>query len=233
MLFHRHGIAHRLALSAGTLALVLGASLVGGCNKPNSMLRQEGIRALDERKDVDTAEKKFEQAVQQDDTDWKSMYYLGRIRTMQGRGLDAQVLLERALIIRDSHEETPDILDALAESIYKQRHDASLAAMLKKAADDYGTVRDYNRQGKYLGLIGDIDGAKLAYRKAMKFAAPNDPSPYLALSELLESQGDNEGAIQNLKYAYYILPESPRLEARFRKFGIVPGPTVAVKPPVD
>lgn len=219
---------------AGGWKLFAGVLLLAaaGCETPSPMLRQQAIDAL-EVNDVKTADNRVSRALKQDEADWKALYLLGKVRIRQNRPVDAQLALEKSLTLRGQWPEAQDILDAMAEAIYMQNNPAALTAMLQKAADDYGGVRSYTRQGKYLGKIGDIDGAKLAFRKAMRFREKTDAEPFIQLAELLESVGDNKGAIENLKYAYFILPKSPRIEAKFRKLGIVPGPTVMVEPPKE
>lgn len=218
---------------ARSLALLLTGLLllsVTGCQKPNSLLRREGQEAI-WRNDYATADARYSQAVKQDATDWKSQYFIGVVRIKQGRYLDAQLALEKALTLRPRMgDETSDILDSLAEAIYAQNQPATLSAMLQKAAEEYGNVRDYTRQGTYLGKLGDVDGAKLAFRKAIKMADPSDPQPFIALADYLESAGDTQGAIRALKMAYYIMPRSEKLAERFRHYGIVPGPTVPIEP---
>ena len=204
-----------------------------GCQKPNSLLRRDGMEALD-LDNVQAADQHFTTAIKQDSTDWKSQYYLGVVRLKQNRPLDAQLAEEKALTLRPSDKQfTPLILDALAESLFQQDQRAALAAMLQKAADDYGTVPDYLRQAKYLGKINDVDGAKLAFRKALKFAPRNDPAPYIAMGDYFASVGDTQGAIIALGKAYYLTPRNERIAERFRRLGYTPGPTLAIKPTSD
>ncbi|MCE9591402.1 MAG: hypothetical protein K8S99_12855 [Planctomycetes bacterium] len=217
--------------SFASFLLVVGvAALLTGCSNP--YLRQQGINAL-EVNDIPRAETNFAKAVKQDDTDWRAMYYLGLVRNRQHRPSEAKVILERALTLAPSRPETTDILDELAESIYQQNEPPLLSAMLQKACEDYGTPRDYMRQGKYLGKIGDPDGAKVAFRKAIRRSNFKDPEPFLALADYLESVGDTEGTILNLRYAYYLLPNSGRIMERFRQYGLVPGPTLKLEPKPD
>ena len=84
---------------------VIAATLVTGCQKPNPLLRKHGMDAYDEQA-TDHAQQQFVQAVDQDPTDWKSLYYLGKIRLQQGKSFEAQNLLEQALAIRQDHPET-------------------------------------------------------------------------------------------------------------------------------
>lgn len=214
---------------ATVVSLAATTALLTGCNPPNSLLRQQAINAMEE-KDITTAEKRLERAVRQDDTDWKSMWLLGVVRNEQNRPLDAQLLLERALTLRGKADETPDINDALAESLYLQNQPAALAAMLQKAVEDYGGMRDYLRQAKYLGKSGDADGARRGFQKAYKFADKKDPLPYLVAADYFDSVGDKAGAIEALRHVYYITPGNQKVCNRLRNYGIVPGPTIGLPP---
>ena len=198
------------------------ALLVGGCDS-NAMLRKHGIEAYT-AKELDQAQDRFSQAVRQDPTDWKSLYYLGKVRLAQGRPFDAQLLLERALELRSSAPETPGILDALAESLNRRGRIEDLHLLLEQAVHDYGASYDHMRQGRYLVELGDIDRAKLAYRKAAYFAPEGDPDPFVALADFYESVGDRQNAVVALRHAYTIKPKSRLLQERLREYGIVPGP---------
>ncbi len=212
------------------LAVVAVVAVCVGCqSKPNPLLRKHGIDALND-KNLAAAEKRFVQAVEQDPTDWKSLYHLGLIRLQQGMAFDAQILLERALELRHNDAETSDILDALAESLFQRRRMEHLHKLLTQAVTDHGTSRDYLRQGRYMAKLGDVDAAKLAYRKAAYFAAPGDPDPFVKLADFYESIGDTTNAITSLRHAHAIAPGNQRLQHRLREYGIVPGPTAAVPP---
>ncbi len=137
----------KLAMAGFTFAAALAMT---ACQAPNSLLRQQGINALDAN-DVAQADNRFALAVKQDPTDWKSMYLLGKVRIMEGQPLEAQLLEEKAATLRPHEAETPDILDAEAEAIFLQNQPAALAAMLQSAADENGSVRDFLRQGKLPG----------------------------------------------------------------------------------
>lgn len=222
----------RMIVTGRFMALALVASmalLLTGCNPPNGWLRQQAINAKTDN-DVPKAEGYLVRAVKQDDTDWKAMWLLGVIRNEQNRGLDAQMLLERSLTLRGHDAETPDINDALAESYYIQNQPASLSAMLQSAVEKYGGMRDYLRQAKYLGKVGDVDGARRGFQKAIKFAAKDDPMPYQVAADYYESAGDKAGAIEMLRHVYYISPGNGKVANRLRNYGIVPGPTVGLPP---
>jgi len=219
-------VAGRMTMVAALAGTTL---MLGGCNPPNSLLRQQAINAMSE-KDIATAEQRLERAVKQDDTDWKAMWLLGVVRNEQNRGLDAQILLERSLTIRGNHAETADINDALAQAIFLQNQPASLSAMLQKAVEDHGGMRDYLRQAKYLGKSGDPDGARRAFQKAIKFSEKGDPTAYQEAADYYKTIGDKASEITMLRHVHYLTPKNVKVGERLRNYGIVPGPTVGLPP---
>ncbi len=231
----RPGATCRVERWAVVAVLLLAAAMLAlaGCmRQPNPLLRKHGIEAFD-RRQIHEADLHFSQAVEQDPSDWKSLYYLGRVRLVQNQLFDAQLLLERALAVRRDHDQTPDILDALAQTLYQHGRVQQLHQLLQQAVADYGASRDFMRQGHYLMQLGDRDGAKLAYRKAAFFAAPDDAGPFVALADFYESIGDTPNAITALRHAHAIQPRDQQLRDRLRQHGIVPGPTAALTPARD
>ncbi len=213
-------------LSGVLLFLVLAAS---GCVN-NVVLRERGINALRD-KDYARAATNFQRAADMAPTDWESQYLLGATLVELDRPLDAQMPLEKALTLKPNHPEyTPKMLDALAESLYRQNRHETLHTFLDEAALYWGTTDDYLRQGKYLEKTGDLDGAMTAYRKAGLWADTRDARPYIAMADLYETLGDIPNTVTALSHAYWANPADPGLPDRFRKHGIVPGPTVAIKP---
>jgi cytochrome c-type biogenesis protein CcmH/NrfG len=102
--------------------------------------------------------------------------------------------------------------------------------MLQQAADRYGRPEDYLRQGVYLGKSGDVDGAKLAFAKAIRFAPKDDATPFIALAEFYDSLGSGADALTALRQAYYVAPDNVHIAEEIRRHGMVPGPTVALEP---
>jgi len=203
---------------------------IAGCkNPPNAMLRQRGYEALDMR-ERERAFALFSRAVKQDPTDWKAQLYYGKILNTRGRPLDAQLALERSLVLRPNHPETPQIIDELAESLFLQHRYEQLHDLLASVASENMTVHGYLRQGEYLARMKEIDGARVAYTKAAAFAKPNDVGPYLKMVTFYKTIGDTAGEIKTLRYAHYIRPTDPGIANKLREHGIVPGPAAALNP---
>lgn len=213
-------------------AVLLAAWLAVACTlkTPNSVLDERARIAIEAGK-FDAAQFLLDRALWQDKTDAVAYYYLGRLRLEQNRPMDAQLAIEKALAIEPHSPINSQMLDALAESLYRQGKTPQLANVLASATRDYGRASDFIRQGEYLAKAGDQDGAALAFNKAAAVADPEDPSPYLAMYRFYDSVGNGAKAVEALKYAYYFRPEDPDLAAALRRYGVVPGPTVAIKPP--
>lgn len=216
-----------IVLAALVLLMLLGQA---GC-ETTLMMRQKGYDAL-RAGDYVEARHQFGRAVEKSPQDYLSQYYLGVTYLELGEPLKAQLALERALTLRpQGSARTGDILDKLALAMYQQGRYDSLHAFLARSASYYGRTQDYLRQARYLAKTGDLDSAKVAYRKAAYFADKGDARPYLAIAEFYSSFNDVPSAIEALRYGYYVDPTNERIADGLRKYGIVPGPTVAVEPP--
>lgn len=204
--------------------------VIAGCQTAADV-RQQGVYAM-VRGENDIAVAKLTKAVDMDASSAKSHYQLGRAYLAVGENLKAQYELEKAYaLLPDDKKLTPDILDDLAESLFRQGRRANLIALIEKQVHNAPTTRDFLRQGKYFTKLGDPDAARLAYRKAAYFADPKDVVPYLAIADFYTDLGDQPNAVLALRYANYVDPGNPDVAERLRRFGIVPGPTIAEEPP--
>lgn len=223
----RYRIGRTSFIALSLIATVLAA----GCSTPpNSVLRLRAQESM-ERGDFDEAEAPLTLAVKQHPGDWKALYYLGLVRLNQNRPLDARLRLEAAYALRDEHSETPDILDALAEAYLREPNEDKLFNLLNDAVARYGTTRDFLRQGEFLARAGDVDGARVAYEKALKFAREDDIRPWLATADFYEGLGDRATAIQALRRAAAIEPENKSIQRRIESLSMGPGPAIGANPP--
>lgn len=209
---------------------LLGLMLIGGCYNP-AVEKFHSRKAMD-KGDYTTAEQKLNGVVENDPSDWEGHYLLGLACLGQNRPVEAQSHLELALAVRDRSEtETPKILDALARALEQQEQYDQLYAFLDAQIARYEGWEDYARKARFLAKANDIDGAALAYRQAAYFSRNETEDIYIELAEFYEGLGDYDKAIQALKWAYYINDERADLPNRFRKLGVVPGPTLKEQPP--
>lgn len=203
-------------------ALALVALTASGCVS-NEVLEERAVLAM-KQGDYVNAERHLNRAIKQDDTDWAAYWRLGQVRVAQGRPREGQIFIEQALNLRFRHEETPAILDSLAESIDAQNRPDDLKAMLERATQDYGTPRDYIRQARFLMKHGDMDGAELAMAKAQRISGNTDPSGHIAAGEFYESVGRTDQAILAYRRAYAINPDKPTGD-KLRRLGFNPSPS--------
>jgi len=214
----------------GLACLLLTILLAGGCKTvPNSVLRQRAYIAT-QKGDLEVARENYQRAATQDPTDWESQYRLGETLLKLKQPVEAQLTLEKARVLRNNHPETPRIIDLLAEAFYQQNRPEQLHMLLREAADEFSTVHDYVRQGDYMFKTNEMDGARVAYLKAVRFASPGDIEPYAKLATFYEKIGDMPKAVTSLRNAHYINPNDPGIADRLREHGIVPGPAAALKP---
>ena len=238
----------RTLIAPALLAALLAAA---GCNTPltarlpNSVARVQGYRAY-QQGDMVAARDFFTHAVNQRGSDWKSQYYLGLIglEYLNDPGY-ARRHLEMAYTIRvvgsDDRGPAPgepaatrpwptrgQIIDALAEAIYRQDNQPQLVAFLQQVIDERGLPQGYVRLGRYLYKSGDPDGALTAYRKAVAIAGPENPDPYIALADFYDTLGKHEQAATALRRAYDIAPLRDDIARKLRAHGLRPGPTIAL-----
>lgn len=228
----RESTRNHIGLTAVLLcvAACLPLLLAGGCTTARN-LREEGVLALNRGQD-ELALEKITRAVEKDPSSAFTQYELGRAYLALDRNLEAQYALEKAHALRpDDPGFTPDVLDELAESLFRQDRRPNLFEFLDRQVATYGTTRDYLRQGKYLAKGGDPDAARLAFRKGAYFADKTDPTPYIAIADFYTSIGDQPNAVTSLRYANYVDGGNLEVAARLRQFGIVPGPTITAEPP--
>jgi len=217
------------SLWQATVLLLCGV-LLAACTT-NVQLREQGHEALD-RGNAPQARESFAYAVERRPADAKARYGLGLAYLELNRPLDAQLAFEKALAVKhDDRELTDEILDGVAESLFRQERFEQLHAFLDETARYYGESDDHLRQARYLVKMGDLDAAVVAFRKAAYFADQGDAEPYLEMSAFYESINDQPNALRALRYAYWVNPDHPDIPDRFRAFGKVPGPTLREAPP--
>ena len=231
-------------------ALLAAALAATGCNTPltarlpNSVARIQGYKAYS-RGDITTARDFFAHAINQRGSDWKSHYYLGLIglNHLHDPGF-ARRHLEMAYTIRvlgSDDQRGPgepaitrpwptrnQIIDALAEAMYRQDNQPQLVAFLRQVIDERGQPADYIRLGRYLYKSGDPDGALTAYRKAVAIAGPENPNPYIALADFYDTLGKRDEAATALRRAYDIAPLRDDIARKLRAHGLRPSPTIAL-----
>jgi len=208
---------------------MIGLMFAAGCFNP-PVERYKANKAM-EAGDYEQADRRLNKVIERNPGDWEAHYLMGKSHLGQDRALQAQTEFEQALAVKDESKHTPKILDGMAESLHKQGRNAELYAFLDEQIERYEGWEDYARKARFLARAGDIDSAALAYRQAAIFSRNTSDEIYIEIADFYEGLGNYDHAIQALKWAYFINEENPTLPNRFRRLGVVPGPTLKEQPP--
>lgn len=233
--------------------LLAGLPAITGCINDLSadQSRLKGYSAM-QRGEHEKAREHFQQTLQKNDTDWKSLYYLGRIQLEQFNNPgEARRHLEIAYSVRESRSDIQlapkpgsartavpyptrtEIAAALAEALHQQGRTEQLFGFLRNVTDNHGTMEDYLLLAQYLEKNGDHDAAQVAYKQAAAVADDGDATGYIALADFYDRIGQPDRALTALRKAYHVDPEARGLEKKIREHGMVPGPTIALPPDQD
>jgi Flp pilus assembly protein TadD len=222
-----------------TIGRITGLMLVSlllvtaaGCNTTREVVLREQAERARTRGQMQSAQEKYEKLVEMNSTSAQYQYGLGATYLSTGELDKARIALEQARALAPNRRTlTPNILDKLAETYYRQDDRRRLTDFLLQSAKERGTARAYLRQATYLRKLGDMDAARTAYRKAAIFAGERNPRPYLEMADFYQSIGDRKNAVKSLRYAHHIAPENRQVAQRLQAFGIEPGPQAAAEPP--
>ena len=209
------------------IALLLIALVLCGCGaRPTETIRTKGDLYFDHG-DYSAAAREYGEITERYPGDWQAQYMLGRCKLKLNEPGEARAALEVAHTRRPGNS---DIVDALAEAMYREGDKAQLFKFLKERADSEGTVRAWLRLGRYAAELGDPDSAATAFDTAIKVDGGHSTEPYLQAAAFSQQIGDIEGAVRRLRQAYTINPEDQQVVQRLRDLGEVPGPTIALPP---
>jgi Flp pilus assembly protein TadD len=218
-------LIHRLAvLTLAVIAVAVGT----GCqtDTPVHVLRERGDFQFEQNRYAEAADN-YRQIVERYPGDWKAQYKLGLSLLETGDLVEARNALEVAYTRQPNDL---DVVDALAEVMYRQRDDAYLFAFLRQRAERTQSVRSYLRLAEYSRALGDPDSAVVAVDTAIEIDDGQSVDPYIAAAELAMELQDDALALRRLRQAYGIDPRNERVNELIRELGEVPGPTLVLPP---
>ncbi len=209
-----------------TAAVVILVLLAGCGQRPIETIRTTGQRYYD-NDEYAAAAREYEEIIGRYPGDWQAQYKLGLCKL----ALDEPVEARRALeIAYTNNPRNADVLDALAEAMFRQGEPARLYELLRQRAESEQTVRSWLRLARYASELGDPDSAQAAYETAIMLDEGRSTEPYIQAAAFAEAIGDMDEALRRLRQAYGINPRDPRVTQRLRDLGEVPGPTIALPP---
>lgn len=212
-------------------ALVLPVLLLGlaqaGCGaRPIESVRTSANFQFQQQQ-YNQAAVEYTEIVDRAPGDWQAQYRLGQCELELGKPDRARTALEIAHARRPANE---DVVDALAEAMYRQGDEQPLFDLLTRRAETEQTVRAWLRLGRYSAELGDADTALTAFETAIELDAGRTVEPYVQTAVFSQQIGDLDTALRRLRQAYKIDPENPVVDRQLRDLGEVPGPTLALPP---
>lgn len=206
--------------------LVLGLAQAGCGARPIESVRTSADFQFQQQQ-YQQAALEYTEIVDRAPGDWQAQYRLGECELELGNPDRARTALEIA------HTRKPDnaeVIDALAEAMFRQGDEQELFDLLTRQAENERTVRAWLRLGRYSAELGDADTALAAFETAIEIDAGRSVEPYVQTALFSQQIGDLDAALRRLRQAYKIDPDDPRVDQRLRDLGEVPGPTLALPP---
>ncbi len=203
--------------------IVLAFLGTSGCTRPV----QTVLASADghyKRGSYETAAREYGEVTERQPGRWWAHYRLGECLLELDRPADARRELEVALAHQPGE---PRVIEALAESMYREGDEAGLFAFLAREAEAARSVDAYLRLGRFCALINDPDSAQTAFHHAIELDDGRTVEPYLQAAAFEQRIGDIEEALRLLNRAYLVDPKDGRVSQRIRDLGEVPGPTYA------
>jgi len=206
--------------------LILGLAQSGCATRPIESVRKSADFQF-QQEHYNQAAIGYTQIVDRAPGDWHAQYRLGLCELDIGNPDRARTALEIAYARQPAN---PDVVDALAEAMFRQGDERRLLDLLTDRAETEQTVRAWLRLGRYSAELGDPDTALTAFETAIELDAGRSVEPYIQTALFSQQIGDLDGALRRLRQAYTINPDNPAVDQRLRDLGEVPGPTIGLPP---
>ncbi len=206
--------------------LVVALVQVGCGARPIESVRARADFQFDHEQ-YPAAATEYAEIVDRNPGDWQAQYRLGLCELELGNAHQARMALEIAFANRPDNRE---VVDALAEVMYRQPDEKALFELLINRAQTRQTVYAWMRLARYAAESGDADTALTGFETAIELDAGKSVEPYVQTAVFSRQIGDLDAALRRLRQAYTIDPEDPRVDKQLRELGEVPGPTLGLPP---
>lgn len=210
-----------------TIFLILAATLLHGCGSTST----EGLRSKADfrfkRGEYHQAVSDYSEIVDRYPGDWRVQQRLGECYLEIGDPNRAREALEVAHSHRPNNTQ---IIDSLAEAMFRQGDETRLFAFLRERAESTQSPAAYLRLARFSIELNDPDSAKLAIDTAIVLDDARTVEPYLAAANLAQRVGDIDDAIFRLRQALGVDLKDKRVLQRLEELGEIPGPTLALPP---
>ena len=210
-----------------TIFLILAATLLHGCGYTSTEALRNKADFRFKRGEYHQAVSDYSEIVARYPGDWRVQQRLGECYLEIGDPNRAREALEVA------HSHRPintQIIDSLAEAMFRQGDETRLFAFLRARAESTQSPAAYLRLARFSIELNDPDSAKLAIDTAIVLDDARTVEPYFAAANLAQRVGNIDDAIFRLRQALGVDPKDKRVLQRLDELGEIPGPTLALPP---
>lgn len=207
--------------------MILAATLLQGCGYPSTQSLRDNADFRFKRGEYNQAAPDYAEIVARFPGDWRAQQRLGECFLQIGDPNRAREALEVAHSHRPNNTQ---IIDSLAEAMFRQGEETRLFAFLRERAESMQSPSAYLRLARFSIELNDPDSAKLAIDTAIALDNAKTVEPYLAAAHLAQRVGNIDEAIYRLRQALGVNPEDKRVLKRLDELGEIPGPTLALPP---
>ncbi|MHA7812843.1 MAG: tetratricopeptide repeat protein [Phycisphaerales bacterium] len=220
---------------AMVLMLTMSAAMgLSGCNTANKVkktlaLNDLHIRAAvaEDEGDWDQAYELWSEYVDRRPQSALAEYRLGLVEMRLGLYEQAAGHLRVAYDLQPGNIE---YLEALSEAYVALGEQELLLTLLRQTANEGPDGSGYLRMGRYAQRAGLLDEAKEALDLAIVNGRGQSAEPYMAMADFANEIGDTDLEVRNLRYALWYDRDSVVINERLRGMGMIPGPSLALKP---
>jgi len=198
-----------------------------GCGYPSTESLRDKADFRFKRGEYHQAVSDYSEIVARYPGDWRVQQRLGECYLEIGDPNRAREALEVAHSHRPNNTQ---IIDSLAEAMFRQGDETRLFAFLRERAESTQSPAAYLRLARFSIELNDPDSAKLAIDTAIVLDDARTVEPYLAAANLAQRVGDIDDAIFRLRQALGVDPIDKRVLQRLDELGEIPGPTLALPP---
>jgi len=210
-----------------TVILILATTLLHGCGYTSTETLRSNADFRFKRGEYYQAVSDYSDIIARYPGDWRAQQRLGECYLEIGDPNRAREALEVAHSHRPNNTQ---IIDSLAEAMFRQGDETRLFAFLRERAESTQSPTAYLRLARFSIELNDPDSAKLAIDTAISLDDAKTVEPYLAAANLAQRVGDIDGAIFRLRQALGVDPANRRVIKRLEELGEIPGPTLALPP---
>ncbi len=197
------------------MVLATSAMLLAGCESSAMRLRNQGL-SLYHQGEYKSALAKFNDALKYNPSDPRANYYAGASDYMLARYQEAAFHYKTAWTVDPNFGH---VKSALAEALIRAGRPNEAMNFLERDAELTGRVNGRLRVARFYKRIGDLDDARVNFKKAAAMA-PSNPEVLMQVAEFYDSVGQKQDARKLYIRIYQLDPVMPQLVEKMQHDGV-------------